>query len=734
MITDHHRSRASGRSELPLVSALSRRSFLQAGAATGGGLMLSLSLPFATSEAEAAGDETFEPNAFIRIGHDGQIVLTMPYVEMGQGTYTSIPMLIAEELEVELKQVRLEHAPPNEKLYVNPLLGVQATGNSNAIRGAWQPIRQAGATARTMLVSAAAERWNVDPAGCRAERGEVIHAATGRRLSYGELAADAARMPVPENVELKRPLDFKLIGTPAKRLDTPAKVDGTAVYGIDVRPPGVKIATLAQSPVFGGRAKSVDDASAKAVNGVRQIVRLDDAVAVVADHMGAAKKGLEALVIEWDDGPHAGLTTEAIAAELEQATLKSGAVAQSIGDIDRAMADAVIKVEATYQVPFLAHATMEPMNCTVHVRKDGCEVWVGTQALARAQAAAAETTGLPLDQVVVHNHLIGGGFGRRLEADGVFRAVEIAKHVNGPVKVVWTREEDIQHDMYRPMFFDRLSASLDAKGMPVAWNNRFAGSSIIARYLPQYFKDGLDSDTTEGAINLVYDLPNLHVEYVQVEPPGVPTAFWRSVGPSHNVFVTESFMDELAAAAKQDPVAYRLALLDKTLRAKAVLKLAAEKAGWGEKLPARVGRGVSIQNAFATYMAQVAEVEVTEDGEVRVRRVVCAVDCGTVVNPDTVEAQIQSAVMFGITAALHGGITLKDGRVEQTNFDTYQILRMDEAPAVEVHIIQSSEAPGGMGEAGTSAIVPAVTNAIFAATCKRVRMLPVDTTALKRAL
>ena len=348
----------------------------------------------------------------------------MPYVEMGQGTYTSIPMLIAEELEVDLKQVRLEHAPPNEKLYGNPLLGgVQATGNSNAIRAAWQPLRQAGATARTMLVSAAAKRWNVDPASCRAQSGEVLHAPTGRRIKYGELAADAARMPVPESVVLKRPEDFKLIGTPAKRLDTPAKVNGTAVYGIDVRPPGVKIATLAQSPVFGGRVKSVDDAAAKAVKGVRQIVRLDDAVAVVADHMGAAKKGLAALVIEWDDGPHAKLNTEEIVDELEKATLNSGAVAQNIGDTDKAMASAVTKVEATYQVPFLAHATMEPMNCTVHVRKDGCEVWVGSQVMARAQAAAAKTTGLPLDKVVVHNHLIGGGFGRRLEVDGVTRAV-----------------------------------------------------------------------------------------------------------------------------------------------------------------------------------------------------------------------------------------------------------------------------------------------------------------------
>ena len=720
MILDHLTSRAAASARSPSANRFSRRGFLQAGATAGGGLMLSLNLQFASGEAQAASADGFEPNAFIRIGRDGQIVLTMPYVEMGQGTYTSIPMLIAEELEVDLKQVRLEHAPPDEKLFGNPLLGgIQATGNSNAVRASWQPLRQAGAIARTMLVSAAAKRWNVDPGSCRAQSGEVLHAATGRSMKYGALAAEAARLPVPDNVALKRPQDFKLIGTPAKRVDTPAKVNGTAVYGIDVRPPGVKIATLAQSPVFGGRVKNVNDAAAKAVKGVRQIVRLDDAIAVVADHMGAAKKGLAALVIEWDDGPHARLNTDEIVGELEKATLNSGPVAQNIGNASKAMASAVTKVQATYHVPFLAHATMEPMNCTVHVRKDGCEVWVGNQVLARAQAAAAKTAGLPLDKVVVHNHLIGGGFGRRLEVDGVIRAVEIAKDVDGPVKVIWTREEDIQHDMYRPCFFDRLSAGLDEKGKPIAWNNRFAGSSIIARWAPPLFNNGLDPDTTEGAIDLVYALPNMHVEYLRVEPPGIPTAFWRSVGPSHNVFVTESFMDELAAAAKQDAVAYRLALLDKTPRAKAVLALAAEKAGWGQPLPERAGRGVSVQYVFATYMAQVAEVEVSKDGVVRVRRVVCAVDCGTVVNPDTVQAQIQSAINFGITAALHGEITLKDGRVEQANLDTYQMLRINEAPDIEVHIVQSFEPPGGMGEAGTSSIVPAVTNAIFAATGSR---------------
>jgi isoquinoline 1-oxidoreductase beta subunit len=485
--------------------------------------------------------------------------------------------------------------------------------------------------------------------------------------------------------------------------------------------------------VFGGRVKSVDDTAARAVKGVHQIVRLDDAVAVVADHMGAAKKGLAALKIEWDDGPHAKLNTSEIARELEQATSRPGAVAQHIGDIEAAMTKAATKVEAIYQVPFLAHAAMEPMNCTVHVHDGVCEVWVGIQAIARAQAAAARVAGLPLDKVIARNHLIGGGFGRRLESDGVERAVEIAKQVRGPIKVVWTREEDIQHDMYRPYWLDRISAGLDDKGMPVAWTNRFAGSSVIARWLPPGFKNGLDPDSTEGAIDLAYALPNVHVEYVRVEPPGIPTAFWRSVGPSHNVFVTESFMDELAATAKQDPVAYRRALLNKTPRAKAVLDLAAEKAGWGQRLRQGFGRGVSLQSVFGSYLAQVAEVEVSKSGAVRVRRVVCAVDCGTVINPDTVQAQIQSGIIFGATAALYGQVTLKQGRIEQSNFHDYQALRMNEAPAIEVHIVQSSEPPGGMGETGTSAIVPAIANAIFAATGKRLRRMPVDARALKSA-
>ena len=708
-------------------SIASRRRFL-AGAAASGGLLLGLSLPMSGARANG---EAFAPNAFIRIGADGRVVLIMPYVEMGQGIYTSVAMLMAEELEVDLAQVQLEHAPPNEKLYGNPLLaGVQATGGSTSIRASWKALREAAAAARTMLVTAAAERWKVDPATCRAEAGKIVH-ASGRSVAYGEIAADAARQPVPTSIALKSPGTFKLIGTRAKRLDTPGKVDGSVVYGIDMRLPGMKIATLAQSPVFGGTVKSVKDSAARAVKGVRQIVRLDDAVAVVADHMGAARKGLEALEIEWDDGPHAKLSTQAVFDELKQATAGPGVVAQKIGSGVDALSGAVTKVEATYQVPFLAHAALEPMNCTVHVRKDGCEVWVGTQVVARAQAAAAKVTGLPLDKVVVHNHLIGGGFGRRLEVDGVTRAVQIARQVDGPVKVVWTREEDIQHDMYRPAWLDRMTAGLDADGRPVVWHHRFAGSSVIARWLPPGFNNGLDPDSIDGATQLAYGFPNLQVEYKRVEPPGIPTAFWRSVGPSHTVFVVESFVDELAATARQDPVAYRRVLLDKSPRAKAVLELAAANAGWGQPLPKGAGRGVSLQSAFGSYMAMVAEVEVGADGAVQVRRITCAVDCGIVVNPDTIEAQIQGGSIFGITAALYGEITLKDGRVEQSNFDTYQMLRMNEAPAIDVHIVSSKEEPGGIGEPATSCVMPAVANAIFAATGKRLRQMPVDPAVLK---
>ena len=731
MLLDHLRFEHQG-SRGP--GAVSRRAILKLGLSASGGLLLGFGLPSLSEGASVAESGSFTPNAFIRIGQDGTITLIMPYVEMGQGTYTSIPMLIAEELEVPLTQVRLEHAPPDAKRFGNPVFGgLQATGGSTSIRASWEPLRRAGATAREMLVAAASKRWQVEPSSCHAKLGKVIHSASGRSVNYGALVRYAAQMPVPEQVALKRPEEFQLIGTPARRLDTPSKVNGTAIYGIDVRPPGVKIATLAQCPVFGGRLKSVDDSAAKAVKGVRQIVKLEDAVAVVADHMGAAKKGLAALMIQWDSGEYASLSTEDVSRALERGTLNPGPVAQKVGDLGNALAHAARKVEATYHLPFLAHAPMEPMNCTVHVRNDGCEVWVGTQVCGRAQATAAKTTGLPLEKVVVHNHLLGGGFGRRLEIDGVTRAVQVARQVDGPVKVIWTREEDIQHDMYRPYWFDRFSAGLNAAGMPVAWQHRFAGSSILARWLPPAFKGGLDGDSTDGAINLTYDIPNLQVEYLHMEPPGIPTAFWRSVGPSHTVFAVESFMDELAAAAKKDPVSYRRALLDRAPRARAVLDLAAEKAGWGQPLAARSGRGVSLQFVFGTYMAQVAEVEVSKDGDVFVRRVVCAVDCGSVVNPDTVRAQVEGAVIFGVSAALFGEITIQGGRVEQSNFHDYRVLRMNETPVIETHIVHNAERPGGIGEPGTCAVMPAVANAIFAATGRRLRRLPVDVMQLKQS-
>ncbi len=711
-------------------SSLSRRTFLKVSAAAGGGLLLSFILPQTIWSREAPvarAADVFAPNAFIRIGRDGRVTLIMPYVEMGQGTYTSIPMLIAEELEVNLAQVTLEAAPPDERHYANSIFQIQATGGSTSVRAAWEPLRRAGATARTMLVSAAAQTWKVDPTGCRAQNGEVIHATSGRRLTYGVLVDTVATLPMPDHVALKAPENFTLIGTPAKRLDTPDKVNGKAQFSIDVRIPGMKIATVAACPVFGGKLVGVDDTEAKQIKGVHQVVLLDNAVAVIADHMWAAKQGLAALDIQWDEGPHATLSSADIIRQLEAALLRPGVIARKDGDVAKAMAGAATKVEALYQMPFLAHATMEPVSCTLHVRKNSCDVWVGSQVLARAQATVADVTGLPLEKVLVHNQLLGGGFGRRLEVDFITQAAQIAKQVDGPVKVVWTREEDIQHDIYRPYYCDRMVAGLDEDGMPVAWSHRSAGSSIYARWHPPAFKDGLDPDVLEGAAEPPppYALPNMLVEYVRQEPPGIPTGFWRGVGPTHNVFVVESFIDELAAAAKKDSVAYRLALLGKSPRAKAVLELAAEKAGWGQPLPDGRGRGVSVQFVFGSYVSQIVEVVVAKNGEVRVTRVVCAVDCGVVVNPDTVRAQMEGGIMFGLAAALFSEITVKNGRVEQSNFNDYRTLRINEAPAIEVYLVKSGEAPGGIGEPGTSALAPALTNAIFAATGTRIRNLPV---------
>ncbi|MDR3409293.1 MAG: xanthine dehydrogenase family protein molybdopterin-binding subunit [Methylovirgula sp.] len=709
-------------------SRLSRRTFIKAGAAAGGGLLLSFTLA-QPAAAETVGE--FAPDAFIRIDNDGKIALIVCQVEMGQGTYTSMPMLIAEELEAPLNQVHVEHAPPDNKLYANPLIGFQVTGGSTSVRGFWKPLREAGATARTMLVTAAAQSWGADPATCRAEAGQVIHTPSGRKLDYGDLAAEAAKLPVPAQVALKDPKDFKLIGTPAKRLDTPPKVNGTAKYGIDTRVPGMKIATVMACPVFGGKLGSVDESKAKAVNGVRQIVRLDNAVAVVADHMGAAKKGLAALVLTWDEGLNAKLTTRDIADQLDKATQMPGVVAARAGDVDKAIASAAKTVEAVYREPLLAHTTMEPINCTVHVRKDGCDIWVGSQVLARAQATAAAVTGLPLDKIVVHNHLLGGGFGRRLEVDFVTQAVRIAQQVDGPVKVVWTREEDIHHDIYRPYYLSRLRAGLEASGAPVAFHHRVGGPSILSRWAPPAFRNGIDIDIVDGASG-PYAFPNVLVDYVRQEPPpGLVVGWWRGVGVTHNAFIVEGFVDELAATAGKDPVAYRRALLDKAPRARAVLDLAAEKADWGKVLPPRSGRGVALVFGFGTYIAQIAEVAVEKDGSVKIKRVVCAVDCGEVVNPDTVKAQIEGGIIYGATAALYGEITIENGRVQQNNFDSYQALRMNEAPVIEVYLIKNHEAPGGMGEPGTPPAAPAIINAIFAATGKRLRKLPIDSDALK---
>ena len=726
------------------MHTLSRRTFLKTSAA-GGGLLLGFRLPASLGAAlvgpTAARD--FAPNAFIRIDRDGAITLVMHKVEMGQGTYTSMPMLLAEELDVDLSQVRLEHAPPDDARYAEPLFGVQETGGSTSVRGNWEPLRRAGATARSMLVSAAAETWEVPASACRTAQGAVIHGPTGRSLLYGALVEHAANLSVPDNVALKDPKDFKLIGTPAKRLDTPDKVDGTAQFGIDVRLPGMKFAAVAACPVFGGTLASVDDAKTKALPGVQQVVRLADAVAVVADSTWVAKQGLAALDIRWDEGPNAQLSTADIVQQLAAASEKSGVVARKDGDVAGAMAGAAEKVAAIYELPFLAHATMEPVNCTVHVRPDACDIWVGTQVPTFTQTAAAKVTGLPKARVQVHNHLLGGGFGRRLEVDFITRAVQVAQQVTGPVQVLWSREEDIQHDMYRPYYYDRIAAGLDAQGKPIAWSHRVTGSSILGRVINQLFPKtlrvmraagvhqlvsmvrGLDLDAVEGAVEPPYALPNIRVEYVRQEPPGVPTAFWRGVGPTHNIFVVESFIDELAAAAKRDPLEYRRALLDGSPRAKAVLELAAERAGWGRPPAPGSGRGIALLHAFGSYVAQVADVAVSHQGDVRVRRVVCAVDCGSVVNPDIVKAQMESGIVFGITGALWGEITIKHGRVEQHNFHDYRMLRMSEAPAIEVHLVGSTEAPGGVGEPGTSAAMPAVTNAIFAATGRRIRRLPV---------
>ncbi|MGX4642004.1 molybdopterin cofactor-binding domain-containing protein [Massilia sp. SYSU DXS3249] len=724
-----------------------RRRFMQLGATSGGALLFGFSLfgcrkeddrkeaPPEKAVGQASTHHSDTPaglarDAFIRIDRMGVVTLVIHKVEMGQGTFTSMPMLLAEELGADLSKVKLEQAPANNELYADPLLGGQVTGGSTSVRGAWKPLREAGAMVRSVLVAAAAQQWDVDLDELQVVAGTVRHGDSGRSAHFGELVDAASKMDLPKTVKLKDPKQFVLIGKSVKRLDSPAKVNGEAQFGIDARLPNMGIAAVAASPVTGGKLVGVDEAKALAVKGVRQVLRLEGAVAVVADHFWAAKQGLAAAAPRWDDGVNGNVSLAGIVGDMMKVSQETGALAKNAGNALTSLeAEGGRKVEAVYEMPFLAHATMEPMNCTVDLRADGCDLWVGTQVPALAQGAAAKVSGLPVEKVKVHNYYIGGGFGRRLEVDYVIQAVAFAKLAKGPIKFIWTREEDIQHDMFRPYYVDRLAARLDDKGRPAAWFHRTTGSSIMSRFAPPAVKNGVDPDAVEGAADLQYTIPDMRVEYVRHEPPGVPTAFWRGVGPTHNVFVVESFMDELAQAAKQDPVVFRRALLDKSPRTLAVLNLAAQKAGWGQPLAPiagrRVGRGVSTQFAFGSYMAQVAEVSVGADGDVRLHRVVCAVDCGQAVNPDTIAAQIEGGIIFGATAALWNEITINRGRVQQTNFGDYRMMRINEAPRVEVHIVNSTDEPGGIGEPGTSGIAPALTNAVFAATGRRIRKLPI---------
>jgi isoquinoline 1-oxidoreductase beta subunit len=707
---------------------VSRRTLVTAGLA--GGFLLALQLPLralAPNEPVQPPDATegkFAPNAFIRIDQAGHTTLVMPQVEMGQGVYTAIAMILAEELDADFSHVTLEHAPPNDKLYGNPVFGLQVTGNSNSIRAWWTQLRKGGAGARAMLVQAAAQQWQVGPASCTAANGEVIHKESGRRLSYGALAQAAGSQTPPQDVALKDPNDFVLIGKPLKRLDTPDKANGNSVYGIDAILPGMKFATVAACPVFGGKVGKVDDSAAKRIPGVQKIVVLDDMVAVVGDHMWAAKKGLDTLVIDWNEGPNAHISSKDIWRDLRAASEKDGVVAKSEGDIAKGLATGE-RLDASYELPFLAHATMEPVNATVHVTPSSCEIWTGTQIMTRVQSEAAKAAGLPVERVTVNNHLLGGGFGRKLEPDMVVAAVRVAKQVDGPVKVVWTREEDIQHDVYRPVYRDTISATL-SDGKIVGWRYKVSGAAVIARWLPPAFQKGIDIDAIDSAVDAPYDIPNFQVEYVRAEPPAVPTGFWRGVGPNNNVFAIESFMDELARKAGKDPIDFRRGMLGKNPRLLAALNLVAEKSGWGQPLPARIGRGVSMQPSFGSFIATVVEAEVDEQGEVYLHRVTSAVDTGIAINPDTIMAQLEGGLIFGLTAALYGEITIDKGRVQQSNFHDYRMLRIDQTPKIEVHIIKSGEAPGGIGETGATAGPPALRNAIYAATGVALRRLPID--------
>lgn len=716
------------------VTEIGRRSFLKATILASGALLITSGFPMRSRAEERLGvpesaPAVFHPNAFITIAPDGKVTVTVGQAEMGQGILTSLPMIVADELEVDWKNVHYEHGPPGKE-FNNPALGgMQVTGGSASIKGFFDPLRKSAAGVREMLVMAAAQAWGVPAEQCRARNGEVFHPTSRRTAKYGTLLDAAAKITPPAEPKLKDPKDFRYIGKNVKRLDTPEKVNGTGVFGIDVKVPGMLTATIARSPVIGGKVASFDDTAAKAVKGVRGVYKLDSGVAVVADNYWAATKGRKALKITWDEGKMAGVNSRALlASDIELAKTAKGIEAKKTGDIAAGKAKAAKTVEAVYFTPYLAHATMEPMNATADVRSDSATVWSGIQAQQVVQAMVAKETGLPPEKVTVNNVLLGGGFGRRL-GEYVMDAVKLSKLASKPVKVIWTREDDMDGDFFRPSSYNVMSAGIDAAGKPVFWQHRTVSPSIMGALGPVVFgfappADRLDDTATEGAANLPYDTQNLHVDWVRTDP-GIPVGFWRSVGSSHTAFSTECFLDEVAHAAGKDPYDYRMSLLAKHPRHAGALKLAAEKAGWGKPLPKGVGRGIAVHESFGSYVAQVAEVSIDKDGHVKVHRVVIACDCGQVVNPDTVVAQMEGGMVYGLTAALYGEINIENGRVKERNFYDYKMLRMNEMPKVEVHIVPSTEKHGGVGEPGTPPIAPAVVNAIFAATGKRIRTLPI---------
>jgi isoquinoline 1-oxidoreductase subunit beta len=694
------------------VVKLGRREFLEVAAGAGAGLWLGVALP---ARAGAAAPESLAPNAWLRVDPTGAVTVYLAKSEMGQGVFTSMAMLVAEDLEADWSKVRVVQAD------ADPKYGRMGTGGSRSVRGSWEPLRQAGAAAREMLVAAAARKWGVAPGACRAEKGTVVHGATGRRLPYGALAGAASKLAVPKDPPLKDPKDFHILGRPMARLDTPQKTTGRAVFGLDVRVPGMLFATVARCPVWGGKVVRFDDGRAKAVPGVRKVLAVPSGVAVVADSTWAAMQGREALAVTFDEGPNAALDQAAIARLLADPEGKPQAV-RSEGDLEKALAGSARRIEAVYELPYLAHATMEPMNCTAHVRPDGAEIWAPTQGPTWLQGDVAKALGLPEDKVAVHTTFLGGGFGRRSMTDVPVEAALISKAAGAPVQVVWTREDDMRHDFYRPAGRNELRGGLDAQGRLVAWHHRVRTPSIGAQLFGKAARSGDHPDVVEGAIGFPYAAGALLVDCV-VPDIGVRIGWWRSVYSSQNAFAEECFLDELAAAAGKDPLAFRLELLPAKSRLRGALALAAEEAGWTRPLAPGRGRGVACHTSFGSHVAEVAEVSV-EGRDVRVHRVVCAVDCGLTVNPDTIAAQVEGAVVYGLSAALRGEIAIEKGAVKQGNFDDYEPLRMNEMPAVDVHVVRSREPPGGIGEPGLPPIAPAVANAVFAATGKRVRALP----------